>query len=335
MPTSNFKALMLKQDGERVFPEVQSLSSRDLPDGDVLVEVHYSSVNFKDAMALANKGIIRKFPMVPGIDFAGIVVESSSPAHRAGDQVILTGWGVGERHWGGYSQYARVKSEWLVPLPSGLTLKQAMEIGTAGFTAMLGVQALEHQGLDPAMGPVLVTGSSGGVGSVAVAILAHLGYQVWAMTGRPDQEARLRSLGATQVVSRQDYASSSKPGRPSMEQEVLAGAIDIVGGDVLAALIARMRYGGAIAACGLVGGTNVDTTVFPFILRGVSLLGIDSVRCPMAKRLSTWERIADALPIGKLESFSHEIKIEQVPAIAEQMLSGQGLGRTVVKVRDE
>lgn len=332
MSVDQFSALVLKNEDGKVFPQIETLALSDLPEGDVVVDVHYSSINYKDAMALGNKGIIRKFPAIPGIDFSGVVRQSTSPRFKAGDSVILTGWGVGERHWGGYSQVARVKSEWLVKLPQGMDLKQAMEIGTAGLTAMLCVAAIEQQGVRPDSGPVVVTGASGGVGSVAVAILAKLGYQVWAMT-RPGQEAYLQALGATRTMARDEFATSSKPGRPQMEAETFAAAIDTVGGQTLAALIARISYRGAIAACGLVGGTDVDTTVLPFILRGVSLLGIDSVRCPNDIRDKVWQRLATEFPFASFAAIGRETDLAGVPGLAAEMLSGLGHGRVVVDLQ--
>lgn len=331
MSTPNFKALVLKSEDGKVFPSIDQLTLDALPEGDVVIDVRYSSINYKDAMAIGNRGIIRKFPAIPGIDFAGTVRTSANPAYKPGDAVVLTGWGVGERHWGGYSQVARVKSEWLVPLPAGLGLKQSMQIGTAGLTAMLCVQALEHQGVRPDSGPVLVTGASGGVGSVAVAVLAKLGHEVWAMT-RPDQADYLTSLGAKKIVGRNDFAPS-KPGRPILEAETFAGVVDTVGGQTLAALIARVAYRGSIASCGLVGGTDVDTTVFPFILRGVNLLGVDSVRCPTPVRLQAWQRLAQDLPLATLDHASREIALEQVPEIAAELLDGRGHGRVVVNLQ--
>lgn len=332
MNTTNFKTLVLKQDGDAVTPAIEKLALSDLMDGDVVVEVHYSSVNYKDALALANKGIIRKFPAVPGIDLAGVVLQSGSSKWKSGDEVVLTGWGIGERHWGGYSEIARVNGDWLTALPKDLTLKDAMAVGTAGLTAMLSVLALEHHGLHPQSGPVLVTGAAGGVGSVAVAILAKLGYEVWAMTGRSSQEEFLKNLGASKVVSRTEFTDPAKNGRPGMEKEVFASVVDTVGGNLLADLLARVKYGGAVTACGLVAGVNVDTTVYPFILRGVSLLGIDSVRCPQEKRIQAWGRLSQDLPIDKLRALTHEIALEGVPEAANKLLNGQGLGRTVVKL---
>lgn len=257
MNAPQFKALLLNSEDGKVFPEIVELTPEQLPDGDVLIDVHYSSLNYKDAMALGNKGIIRKFPTVPGIDLAGVVRESADARYRPGDAVVLTGWGIGERFWGGFAQMARVKADWLVPLPAGLSLKQAMQIGTAGLTAMLCVQAIEHQGVRPESGEVLVTGASGGVGSVAVALLAELGYRVCAMT-RPGQEDYLRQLGAARTIDRTALAEGARPGRQAMEVETFAGAVDTVGGATLAAIIARLNYRGAVAACGLVGGVDLE-----------------------------------------------------------------------------
>lgn len=333
MQTDRFQALILDkgEDGNLV-PEIRTLGLNDLPEGDVVVEVRYSSINYKDAMAIGNRGIIRKFPAIPGIDFAGIVLQSENPKYKAGDEVVLTGWGVGERHWGGYSQVARVKGEWLVPLPAGLSMKQSMQVGTAGLTAMLCVQAIEHQDVLPGSGPVLVTGASGGVGSVAVAVLAGLGYEVWAMS-RPGQDDYLKSLGAVKIVGRDEFTREAKPGRPVLEAETFAGAIDTVGGATLAALIARIAYRGAVAACGLVGGNEVDTTVYPFILRGVALLGVDSVRCPTSVRTIAWQRIAKQLPLDRFAGMSREVGLAGVPAIAAEMLAGRGHGRVVVNLQ--
>jgi len=265
--------------------------------------------------------------MVPGIDLAGTVLESASPAYKPGDPVILTGWGVGERHWGGLAELARVRSEWLVPLPPGLSLQQAMGIGTAGFTAMLCVMALEAHAIDKTK-EVLVTGAAGGVGSLAVALLARLGYQVVASTGRPSEEAYLKSLGAREIL---DRAVLSAPARP-LESERFGGAVDTVGGAVLAGVLPRMAYGGSVAACGNAGGVKLETTVFPFILRGVSLLGIDSVMCPREKRLEAWQRLTHDLPRPLLETTLQTVSLEEVPGLAQALLQGQVRGRLVVKI---
>lgn len=332
MKTENFKALLLRRDeAGQLQAGIETLTLNDLPEGDVVVEVRYSSVNYKDAMAIGDRQIIRKFPAVPGIDLAGVVLSSTAPDFAPGDAVLLTGWGVGERHWGGYSQVARVRSDWLLKLPPGLDPKQAMVIGTAGLTAMLCVQALEKNGLQPGNGPVLVTGASGGVGSVAVAILAQLGHEVWAMS-RPEQEAYLLGLGASKVIAR-DALAPAKPGRPLLDSESFAGAVDTVGGATLANLLARIAYRGSVASCGLVGGVDVDTTVFPFILRGVNLLGIDSVRCPVSVRAAAWQRLLKDLPLDKFATATRDIALAEVPAVAAEMLTGRGHGRVVVDLQ--
>src|SRR5581483_7180949 len=274
MPTDTFKALVVDQRDGQISAAIQELGLEALPAGDVLVDVAYSSLNYKDGLAITGRGkIIRQFPMAPGIDFAGTVAESQHPAYQPGDQVVLTGWGVGERHWGGMSQKARVKGDWLVPLPEGLTLEQSMAIGTAGFTAMLCVMALEAQGIVPGR-ELAVTGAAGGVGSVAVALLARQGHAVVASTGRAAERDYLAALGAREVIGR--LPAEGKP----LESERWGGAIDTVGGATLAAVLRALAYGGSVAACGNAGGVELNTTVFPFILRGVSLLGIESVMCP-------------------------------------------------------
>ncbi|MGK0618697.1 acrylyl-CoA reductase (NADPH) [Meiothermus cerbereus] len=322
-----FKALVVET-GDPYTAQIRQATLDELPQGDVLVQVAYSSLNYKDALAITGAGkVIRSFPMVPGIDLAGTVLESASPEYKPGDPVILTGWGVGERHWGGLAGLARVRSEWLVPLPEGLTLQQAMGIGTAGFTAMLCVMALEAHGLDKSK-EVLVTGAAGGVGSLAVALLAQLGYRVVASTGRTSEEAYLKSLGAREIL---DRAVLSAPARP-LESERFGGAVDTVGGAVLAGVLPRMAYGGSVAACGNAGGAKLETTVFPFILRGVSLLGIDSVMCPREKRLEAWQRLAHDLPRPLLETTLQTVSLEEVPGLAQALLQGQVRGRLVVKM---
>lgn len=320
-----FKALLIES-GDPYTTAIRELSSEQLPAGEVLVRVAYSSLNYKDGLAITGQGkIIRNFPMVPGIDFAGTVLESASPDYKPGDAVILTGWGVGERYWGGLAQLARVKADWLVPLPKGLTLQQAMGIGTAGFTAMLCVLALESHGVDKNRETV-VTGAAGGVGSVAVSVLAGLGYKVTASTGRPAEADYLKSLGASEILDRAVLSEKSRP----LEAERFAGAIDTVGGSTLAGILARMAYGGSVAATGLAGGNDLNTTVFPFILRGVSLLGVDSVMCPKAKRLQAWERLATDLPKPMLETALQTVSLEEVPALAQEILAGKVRGRIVV-----
>jgi acrylyl-CoA reductase (NADPH) len=329
---STFRALVLEQHDGGVQPTYQDLEPQALPDGDVLVSVDYSSVNYKDGLAVTGKGkIIRSYPMVPGVDFVGTVVESQSDDYSAGDPVILTGWGVGERHWGGYAQMARVKSDWLVPLPKGLTPRQAMIVGTAGFTAMLCVSALEEHGVSPQGQEVLVTGASGGVGSIAVAILAKLGYTVVAVTGRPENHDYLRNLGADSFLRREDVATeSSKP----LESQRWSGAVDTVGSEMLAGVLRSTSYGGSVAACGLAGGSDLPTSVFPFILRGVNLLGIDSVMCPLPRRRIVWERITKDIPFDKLEAMVQEVSLDDLPTVAEDILAGKVRGRVVVNVRD-
>ena len=272
---------------------------------------------------------MREYPHVPGIDFAGTIESSDDPRYSAGDSVVLTGWRVGEVHWGGYAQKARVNADWLVPLPSGLSSRQAMAVGTAGFTAMLAVMALEDHGLKPDQGPVLVTGAAGGVGSVATAILANLGYEVAAVTGRPETEEYLRALGATQIVPREEINETVK--RP-LERETWAGCVDAVGGDMLARVLGQMKYGGSVSAVGLAGGAGLPATVIPFLLRGVNLLGIDSVMQPYDNRLRAWERIAKDLPMDKLEAMIHPATLGDLPALGKDILKGQVKGRVVVDV---
>lgn len=330
MPQDTFKALIVDQKEGAVQAELRTLSREALPEGDVLVAVAYSTLNYKDGLAVTGQGrVIRKYPMVPGIDFAGMVVESASPDFKAGDEVVLTGWGVGESHWGGFAQMARVKAGWLAPLPGGITLKQAMGIGTAGFTAMLCVMALEEKGLTPAdPREVVVTGAAGGVGSVAVAILAKLGYNVVAATGRAELEDYLRQLGAKQIL---DRSALARPGKP-LETERWAGAVDTAGGDTLAALLPGMAQNTSIAACGNAAGFALNTTVFPFILRGVSILGINSVLVPQPRRLAVWSRLARDLPLDKLEAMIQEVPLEAVPELSRQILKGQVRGRVVIDV---
>ncbi|WP_370628885.1 oxidoreductase [Celeribacter sp. PS-C1] len=310
-------------------PQIKEISEDDLPEGDVLVRVEYSTLNYKDGLCLSPKGggLVRKYPHVPGIDFSGTVEASESADFKPGDKVVLTGWRVGEVHWGGYAEKARVKSDWLVPLPEGLTTRQAMAVGTAGFTAMLAVMALEDHGLSPEKGPVLVTGASGGVGSVATAILAHLGYEVAAVTGRPEGADYLKSLGATQIVAREDISETVK--RP-LESESWAGCIDAVGGSMLARVLGQMKYGGSVAAIGLAGGADLPASVIPFLLRGVNLLGIDSVMQPKENRIRCWNRIASDLPMEKLEEMVQPATLDNLPALGAAILKGGVKGRVVV-----
>ncbi|MCG8380617.1 MAG: oxidoreductase [Gammaproteobacteria bacterium] len=321
------KALVLNQVEGKTVASIETLESTQLPEGDVRVSVEYSSLNYKDGLAIKglNK-IVQQFPMVPGIDFAGEVVESKSEAYKPGDKVVLTGWGVGERHWGGYAQEARVPEDWLVPLPENMSSLQAMEIGTAGLTAMLSVMALEHAGVMPGGKPVVVSGASGGVGSIAIALLTHLGYEVAAITGRESSHEYLSSLGANMMLSRHEMATDARP----LEKVYWAGGIDTVGDKVLAKMLAQTEPFGSVAACGLVGGVGLPTTVMPFILRGVNLLGIDSVMCPAPRRAAAWQRLASDLPATFLDNISQIVSLENMVDLADQILQGQTRGRIVV-----
>lgn len=324
----DFQAIVARQDGEKgpVTIKLETLTDADLPAADVLVDVEYSSLNYKDGLALLNKNrILRSFPIIPGIDFAGVVRHSDAPAFKAGDRVILTGWGVGEGWSGGFSERARVKSEWLVKTPPAMTSRAAMAIGTAGLTAMLCVMALEHAGLQPG-DKVVVTGAAGGVGSVAVSLLAKLGFKVTAVTGRPEQHDYLRSLGATDFVER---SALQAPGKP-LQGERWKGAVDTVGSVLLANVLASMAYDGAVAACGLAGGMDLPTTVAPFILRGVSLIGVDSVNCPTKRRTEAWTRLASLLSAGDLDAVTSEVSLSEVMGLGPEILAGQVRGRTVV-----
>jgi acrylyl-CoA reductase (NADPH) len=327
-----FNALVVNKDEEsgKTSAAVEQISTDQLPEGNVVVNVEYSTVNYKDGLCIGpGGGLVREYPHVPGIDFAGTIESSDDARYNAGDSVVLTGWRVGEVHWGGYAQKARVNADWLVPLPSGLSSRQAMAVGTAGFTAMLAVMALEDHGLKPDQGPVLVTGAAGGVGSVATAILANLGYEVAAVTGRPETEDYLRGLGATLIVPREDINETVK--RP-LERETWAGCVDAVGGDMLARILGQMKYGGSVSAVGLAGGAGLPATVIPFLLRGVNLLGIDSVMQPYDNRLRAWERIAKDLPMDKLEAMIHPATLGDLPALGKDILKGQVKGRVVVDV---
>jgi acrylyl-CoA reductase (NADPH) len=324
-----FPALVLSEDDGKVTGAVRDMSMDELPEGDVTVRVTYSGLNYKDGMIVNGIGrLVRDYPHVPGIDFSGVVEASESERYKPGDAVVLTGWRVGEVHWGGYAGMARVKSDWLVPLPDGLTDKRAMAIGTAGFTSMLCVAALEDHGISPESGTVLVTGAAGGVGSVAVSILAKRGYTVAASTGRAEQHDYLRSLGASEIVERSELSEPSK--RP-LEAERFAGAVDTVGGTTLARVLAQTKYGGSVAACGLVGGANLECTVLPFLLRGVNLLGIDSVMQPYDNRARIWQRLVEDLPMDRLDALTEEIALADVSKAAGDILKGQVRGRLVVK----
>jgi acrylyl-CoA reductase (NADPH) len=323
-----FKALMLEKHDERFTATVQEIDEARLPDGDVTVAIEHSTLNYKDGLIIANQApLVRNFPHVPGIDFAGRVTDSAHPEWQPGDAVILTGWGVGERHWGGHAGRARVKGDWLVPLPDGWTTRQAMALGTAGFTAMLAVIALEQHGLEPGAGEVLVTGAAGGVGSVAIALLAKLGHQVTAATGRAASHDYLRTLGASAFIDRAELAEPSS--RP-LESERFAGCIDAVGGKTLARVLSQMRYGRSVAAVGLAGGSKLETTVIPFLLRGVNLLGIDSVYRPVAPRRAAWQRLARDLDPALLDRMVHPAHLEDLPRLAGEILAGQVQGRVVV-----
>ncbi|MEM7058714.1 MAG: MDR family oxidoreductase [Pseudomonadota bacterium] len=327
----SFRALVVNKDDDGpVTQAIQDLEVDQLPEADVTVSVEYSTLNYKDGLCITGSGgLVRTFPHVPGIDFAGTVEASDSDQFTPGDKVVLTGWRVGEVWWGGYSQKARVKSEWLTPLPGGIDTRQAMAVGTAGFTSMLAVMALENHGMTPSDGPVLVTGAAGGVGSVATAILANLGYEVAAVTGRPETADYLKDLGATTIVPREDLDEA--PSRP-LDKEMWAGCVDAVGGDMLARVLTQMKYGTSVAAVGLAGGAKLPATVVPFLLRGVNLLGIDSVMQPQMNRVPAWQRIARDLPMEKLESMISMAKLEDLVEMGPSILKGQVKGRVVVDV---
>lgn len=327
-----FRALVVEKDADgQTSAGVQDLSEDSLPPGDVTVAVEYSTVNYKDGLCLGSGGgLVKAWPHVPGVDFAGTVESSEDPRFVPGERVVLNGWRVGEIRWGGYAETARVSGDWLVKLPDAITTRQAMAIGTAGYTAMLAVIALEDHGLTPGAGPVLVTGAAGGVGSVATAILAHLGHEVAAVTGRPETEAYLRGLGAAQIVPRADLAETVK--RP-LESETWAGCIDAVGGAMLARVLGQMKYGASVAAVGLAGGATLPASVIPFIIRGVNLLGIDSVMRPYADRVRAWDRLVDDLPLDRLEAMIEPATLADLPRLGQAILQGQVKGRVVVDVR--
>ena len=327
MPT--FKAIVVEKGEGGQKARIADFDEANLMDGDVTVRVEWSTVNYKDGLALTGKApVIRRFPMIPGIDFAGTVESSSHPQWKPGDRVILNGWGAGETHLGGYAEKARVKGDWLVGLPARNSTRGAMAIGTAGYTAMLAVMALERQGVAPRHGPVIVTGAAGGVGSVAVTLLAKLGFAVVASTGRPAEADYLKSLGAREIIERKELAGASKP----LGQERWAGGIDTVGSTTLANVLSMTRYGGAIAACGLAGGMDLPATVAPFILRGVSLIGIDSVMCPLERRREAWKRLASDIDAGKLAAMTSEIDLAGVMDAGRRIVEGAVRGRIVVKI---
>jgi acrylyl-CoA reductase (NADPH) len=323
-----FKALVLTEKDGKVTASIEDLPDEKLPQEDVLVRVHHSTLNYKDGLVLNGLGrLVKTYPHVPGVDLAGTVLESRHEDYKAGDQVILTGWRVGELYWGGYAEKARVKGEWLVLLPPGLNTRRAMAVGTAGFTAMLAVMALDEHGIKPDAGDILVTGAAGGLGSVAVALLSRLGYRVIASTGRKETQAYLKSLGAAEII---DRATIEKPSGKPLDSERFAGAIDSVGGSTLAAILPQMKYRGAVAACGLAGGAKLETTVLPFILRGVALLGIDSVLCPLFRRKVAWARLTKDLDLAKLDAMIVDSKLEDLPRLGKDILEGKVRGRIVV-----
>ncbi|WP_413285492.1 MDR family oxidoreductase [Vibrio sp. MA40-2] len=325
-----FNALVLNQEEKRTLAAIEQIDETQLPEGEVLVAVNYSSLNYKDGLAITGKGkIIRNFPMVPGIDMAGKVISSDDARYKEGDDVVLTGWGVGENHWGGMAEKAKLKADWLVPLPKGLDSKQAMMVGTAGFTAMLCVQALLDADVKPTDGEVLVTGASGGVGSLAVTLLAQLGYKVAAVTGRVEKNGPLlEQLGASRIIDRSEF---EQPARP-LEKQIWAGAVDTVGSKILAKVLAQMDYNSAVAACGLAGGFDLPTTVMPFILRNVRLQGVDSVSCPLEKRIAAWEKLSELLPTSYFEQACTEIDLNEAIQYAEDITNGQVTGRVVIKL---
>ena len=325
-----FRALILENTSGKTEAVVREFTTDLLPAGDVLVSVAYSSLNYKDALAVTNRGkIVRRFPIVPGIDFSGVVTKSTSATFQPGDPVVLTGWGVGEEHWGGFAQLARVKSEWLLPLPQGLTLKQAMQIGTAGLTAMFCVMALEEHGARPDTGEIIVTGATGGVGCVAVMLLEKLGYKVVASTGKADAHEFLKSLGAQEVIDRGELATpSNKP----LQRGRWAGAVDSVGGETLAALLRQMAHDGCVTAVGLAGGAELHATVYPFILRAVSLIGISSGSMTTERRRMAWTRLAAELSMDALDRLTRTAGLADVPALSEQMMNGRIRGRVIIDV---
>lgn len=324
-----FKGILIEKDESGYRAALKDIEEAQLPEGDVTVRVSHSTLNYKDGLAITGKApVVRKFPMVPGIDLAGTVEHSEHPHYKVGDAVLLNGWGVGETHWGGLAQKARVKGNWLVPLPTAFTPQQAMSIGTAGYTAMLCVLALERQGVKPVDGEIVVTGAAGGVGSVAIAVLSQLGYTVVAVSGRPEEADYLKGLGAVEVLERAQF---SAPGKP-MGKERWAGAVDVVGSHTLANVCATTKYRGVVTACGLAGGMDFPASVAPFILRGVTLVGVDSVMCPQADRLEAWQRLGRDLDLAKLGVISREIGLSEVVPVATQLLNGEVKGRVVVDV---
>jgi acrylyl-CoA reductase (NADPH) len=326
---ATFRAIKIDKADKGTTAALTQFDEAELMDGDVTVRVEWSTLNYKDGLALTGKApVVRRFPMIAGIDFAGTVEQSSDPQWKAGDRVVCTGWGMGETFLGAYAEKARVKGGWLVRIPEGMSARDAMAMGTAGFTAMLAVMALEKQGVTPQSGPVVVTGAAGGVGSVATAVLAKLGYHVIASTGRASEADYLKSIGATDVIDRGELSGPAKP----LAKERWAGGVDSVGSTTLANLLSMTTYGGAIAACGLAAGMDLPSSVAPFILRGVCLLGIDSVMCPLEARKAAWNRLAHDLEPEKLAGITQEIRLDQVIGLAPQILAGQVRGRVVVKI---
>src|ERR1700719_2544754 len=326
---ATFKAIVIDKGEAGQTVRLADFDENDLMDGDVTVAVEYSTVNYKDGLAVTGKApVVRRFPMIAGVDFSGTVESSSHPAWEPGDKVVLNGWGLGETHLGAYAQKARVKGDWLVRLPGSISARDAMAIGTAGYTAMLSVMALERAGVTPARGPIVVTGAAGGVGSVAVAILAKLGYQITASTGRPAEADYLKSLGASEIIDRKELSAPPRP----LAKERWAGGVDAVGSTTLANVLSMTRYGGAVAACGLAGGMDLPTSVAPFILRGVSLLGIDSVMCPLPLRQEAWRRLETDLPRQKIAAMTSEIGLGDVIEAGKRIVEGHVRGRIVVKI---
>jgi acrylyl-CoA reductase (NADPH) len=326
---ATFKAIVIDKAETGQSVRLTDFDEKDLMDGDVTVRVEWSTVNYKDGLAITGKApVVRRFPMIAGVDFAGTVESSTHPKWKPGDQVILNGWGSGETHLGAYAQKARVKGDWLIRRPAGISARDAMAIGTAGYTAMLAVMALERAGLNPSRGPVIVTGAAGGVGSVAVALLAKFGYAVAASTGRPEEAEYLKGLGASEIINRAELAGPARP----LAKERWAGGIDSVGSTTLANVLSMTRYGGAVAACGLAGGMDLPTTVAPFILRGVSLLGIDSVMCPLPLKEEAWRRLAADLDRAKITAMANEIGLDDVIAAGRRIVEGKVRGRIVVKI---
>jgi acrylyl-CoA reductase (NADPH) len=325
-----FKAIVIDKADTGQTVRLTDFDEKDLMEGDVAVRVEYSTVNYKDGLAITGKApVVRRFPMIAGVDFAGTVESSSDPKWKAGDQVILNGWGLGETHLGAYAETARVKGDWLIRRPAAISARDAMAIGTAGYTAMLAVMALERAGINPSRGPVIVTGAAGGVGSVAVALLAKLGYAVAASTGRPEEAAYLKDLGASDIINRSELTGPPRP----LAKERWAGGIDAVGSTTLANVLSMTRYGGAVAACGLAGGMDLPTSVAPFILRGVSLIGIDSVMCPLPHREAAWRRLASDLDSNKIAAMANEIGLDDVIDAGRRIVEGKVRGRIVVKIR--